>query len=157
MPDDVVWALIGKIFSFLGTNKCFIAYFTSKLQQEKVGSSRHDTSWASGQPPPYTINTDVANVNAGANVGKGWRQQGRETGAWDAKRLELQVHFSFLLFFLFLTKLPFIYIETDRCSTQLPWQQQLPPPAQPHPSHTATWWTAWAWDVSHLKPLACFL
>ena len=122
MPDDVIWALIGKFFPFFiffGTNKCFIAYFTSKLQQEKVGSLRRDASRASGQPPPYTINTNVTNVNAGANVGKGWRQQGRGTGARDAKRLELQVCFSFLLF-PFLTKLTFIYIEMDRCSTQLP-------------------------------------
>ena len=156
MPDDIVWALIGKFFPFFiffGTNKCFIVYFTSKLQQEKVRSSRHDASWASSQPPPYTINTDIANVNAGANVGKGWRQQGRGTGARDAKCLELQVCFSFLL----LTKLTFIYIEMDHCSTQLPWQQQPPPPAQPHPSHTATWWMAGAWDASCLKPLVCFL
>ena len=48
-------------------------------------------SQASGQPPPYTINTNVADVNAGANMGRGWRQQGRGTGARDAKHLKLQV------------------------------------------------------------------
>ena len=52
----------------------------------------------SGQPPPYTINTNIANINAGANVGKEWRQQVRETGARDTSHLELQVHFSFLPF-----------------------------------------------------------
>ena len=63
----------------------------------------------------------------------------------------------FFFFFLFSTHLMFIYIEMDCCSAQLPWWQWPPLPAQPHPSHMATWWMAGAWDTMHLKPLVCFL